>query len=73
MYDSEHIRGSPFVCHVYDANLVRVYGLDVGVVGQELKFNVNTSNAGRGDIQVRFLFRIIVLLFDTVWCRFNTV
>uniref|UniRef100_A0A915IMB9 Uncharacterized protein n=1 Tax=Romanomermis culicivorax TaxID=13658 RepID=A0A915IMB9_ROMCU len=51
-YDGEHIRGSPFLCQVYDANLVQVYGLDVGVVGQELKFNVNTSQAGKGDIKV---------------------
>ncbi len=53
LYDGEHIRGSPFSCFVYDANLVQVYGLDVGVVGQELKFNVNSSQAGRGDLNVR--------------------
>lgn len=52
LYDGEHIRGSPFLCQVYDANLVQVYGLDVGVVGQELKFNVNTSQAGRGELKV---------------------
>lgn len=53
LYDTEHIRGSPFSCFVYDANLVQVYGLDVGLVGQELKFNVNTVQAGEGGIKVR--------------------
>ncbi|VDN04797.1 unnamed protein product [Thelazia callipaeda] len=52
LYDGEHIRGSPFSCKVYDANLVRVYGLDVGLVGQELKFSVNASQAGEGFLKV---------------------
>uniref|UniRef100_A0A914CM07 Filamin n=1 Tax=Acrobeloides nanus TaxID=290746 RepID=A0A914CM07_9BILA len=51
-YENDHIRGSPFSCHVYDPNLVNIYGLDVGLVGQELKFTVDTSRAGRGPIQV---------------------
>lgn len=51
-YDNEHIRGSPYSAYVYDANLVQVYGLDVGIVGQELKFNVDSGAAGRGDIKV---------------------
>lgn len=37
---------------VFDAGLVQVYGLDVGLVGQELKFNVNASEAGRGHVEV---------------------
>ncbi len=48
LYDREDIKGSPFSCYVFDANLVQVYGLDVGVVGQEVKFNVNTILAGLG-------------------------
>ncbi|KHN77632.1 Filamin-A, partial [Toxocara canis] len=51
LYDGEHIRGSPFSCNVYDANLVQVYGLDVGLVGQELKFSVNASQAGEGFVK----------------------
>ncbi|VDO60368.1 unnamed protein product [Heligmosomoides polygyrus] len=51
LYDGEHIRGSPFSCQVFDAGLVQVYGLDVGLVGQELKFNVNASEAGRGHVE----------------------
>ncbi|VDM25530.1 unnamed protein product [Toxocara canis] len=54
LYDGEHIRGSPFSCNVYDANLVQVYGLDVGLVGQELKFSVNASQAGEGFVKVCF-------------------
>ncbi|VDL70110.1 unnamed protein product [Nippostrongylus brasiliensis] len=52
LYDGEHIRGSPFSCQVFDAGLVQVYGLDVGLVGQELKFNVNATEAGRGHLEV---------------------
>lgn len=52
LYDGEHIRGSPFACFVYDPNLVQVYGMDVGVVGQEIKFNVNTTHAGDGTVKV---------------------
>uniref|UniRef100_A0A158Q710 BMA-FLN-2 n=1 Tax=Elaeophora elaphi TaxID=1147741 RepID=A0A158Q710_9BILA len=55
LYDGEHIRGSPFSCKVYDANLVQVYGLDVGLVGQELKFSVNASQAGDGSLKVSVL------------------
>ncbi|VDK75537.1 unnamed protein product [Litomosoides sigmodontis] len=55
LYDGGHIRGSPFSCKVYDANLVQVYGLDVGLVGQELKFSVNASQAGDGFLKVSVL------------------
>lgn len=37
---------------MYDANLVNVYGLDVGLVGQELKFSVNAAQAGEGIVKV---------------------
>ncbi|VDK55167.1 unnamed protein product [Anisakis simplex] len=56
LYDDEHIRGSPFSCNVYDANVVQVYGLDVGLVGQEIKFSVNAAQAGQGFVKVRFRF-----------------
>ncbi|CAI5454030.1 unnamed protein product [Caenorhabditis angaria] len=52
LYDGEHIRGSPFACQVFDASLVNVYGLDVGLVGQELRFSANTSQAGHGNLTV---------------------
>uniref|UniRef100_A0A914YRW1 Uncharacterized protein n=1 Tax=Panagrolaimus superbus TaxID=310955 RepID=A0A914YRW1_9BILA len=55
LYDNEHIRGSPFTSQVYDANLVQVYGLDVGLVGQELKFTVDAHKAGVGDVSVTIL------------------
>lgn len=47
--------GSPFQCQVFDPNLVSVYGLDVGLVGQELRFTVDTSLAGEGTLKVGFL------------------
>ncbi|GMT33922.1 hypothetical protein PFISCL1PPCAC_25219, partial [Pristionchus fissidentatus] len=52
LYDNEHINASPFDCKVFDANMVNVYGLDVGLVGQQLKFSVNTAQAGTGDLEV---------------------
>uniref|UniRef100_A0A914P2T7 Uncharacterized protein n=1 Tax=Panagrolaimus davidi TaxID=227884 RepID=A0A914P2T7_9BILA len=55
LYDNEHIRGSPFNCSCYDANLVQVYGLDVGLVGQELKFTIDAHKAGVGDVGVTIL------------------
>ncbi|VDM51632.1 unnamed protein product [Angiostrongylus costaricensis] len=55
LYEGEHIRGSPFSCQVFDASLVQVYGLDIGLVGQELKFNINASEAGRGNLEVCFI------------------
>ncbi|CAB3401181.1 unnamed protein product [Caenorhabditis bovis] len=52
LYDGEHIKGSPFACQVFDACLVNVYGLDVGLVGQELRFTVDTTQAGHGALNV---------------------
>ncbi|CEF63050.1 Jitterbug [Strongyloides ratti] len=51
-YNYEHIHGSPFSCNVFDPNAVDVYGLDVGLVGQELKFTINTKKAGNGKIDL---------------------
>ncbi|KAL3093740.1 hypothetical protein niasHS_006302 [Heterodera schachtii] len=51
LYEGEHIKGSPFPCQVFDASLVNVYGLDVGLIGQELTFTVDASRAGQGDVQ----------------------
>uniref|UniRef100_A0AAF5HXR8 Apple domain-containing protein n=1 Tax=Strongyloides stercoralis TaxID=6248 RepID=A0AAF5HXR8_STRER len=51
-YNYEHIHGSPFSCKVFDPNAVDVYGLDVGLVGQELKFTINTKKAGNGKIDL---------------------
>uniref|UniRef100_A0A915CNU5 Calponin-homology (CH) domain-containing protein n=1 Tax=Ditylenchus dipsaci TaxID=166011 RepID=A0A915CNU5_9BILA len=55
LYNGRHIKGSPFQCHVYDSSLIDVYGLDVGSVGQELKFTVDASKAGKGDIEISII------------------
>ena len=55
LYNEKHIKGSPFVCQVYDPNLVRVYGLDMGLTGHEVKFTVDASEAGAGDLRVSIL------------------
>ena len=31
----------------------QVYGLDVGLVGQQLRFSVNAAQAGQGAVKVR--------------------
>uniref|UniRef100_A0A0K0EUB1 Jitterbug (inferred by orthology to a D. melanogaster protein) n=1 Tax=Strongyloides venezuelensis TaxID=75913 RepID=A0A0K0EUB1_STRVS len=54
-YNFEHIHGSPFSCQVFDPNAVNVYGLDVGLVGQELKFTINTKKAGNGKIDLEVI------------------
>uniref|UniRef100_A0A0N4ZS52 Calponin-homology (CH) domain-containing protein n=1 Tax=Parastrongyloides trichosuri TaxID=131310 RepID=A0A0N4ZS52_PARTI len=51
-YNYEHIHGSPFACQVFDPSAVDVYGLDVGLVGQELKFTINSIKAGNGKIEL---------------------
>jgi hypothetical protein len=53
LHREKHISGSPFECHVYNAALVKVLGLDVGLVGQDLKFTVDTAKAGLGTLRVR--------------------
>ncbi|CAD5230271.1 unnamed protein product [Bursaphelenchus okinawaensis] len=52
VYAGEHIQGSPFDVQVFDADRVNVYGLDVGLVGQELKFTVDAQQAGEGAVKV---------------------
>ena len=53
LYDGDHIQGSPFECAVFDIAQIQVYGLDVGIVGQELKFIVDAESAGQGRVEVR--------------------
>ncbi|KAE9548441.1 hypothetical protein FO519_008349 [Halicephalobus sp. NKZ332] len=55
LYDDKHIKGSPFVCQVYDPNQVRVYGLDMGLTGHEVKFTVDAGEAGLGEVGVSIL------------------
>jgi filamin len=52
MLNGSHIKGSPFACHVFDPAEVDVRGLDVGIVGQELAFEIDARNAGHGQPQV---------------------
>lgn len=52
MLNGEHIKGSPFACHVFDPQAIEVHGLDVGVVGQELSFQVDARHAGEGHASV---------------------
>ncbi|ESO98829.1 hypothetical protein LOTGIDRAFT_231195 [Lottia gigantea] len=51
-YDGQHVGGSPYTVKVFDPNAVDVYGLDGGAVGKALAFNVDSSRAGDGDLDV---------------------
>ncbi|CAK5095673.1 unnamed protein product [Meloidogyne enterolobii] len=52
LYEGAHIEGSPFSCFVFDPDLVHVSGLDVGLVGHELKFTIDAARAGKGTVKV---------------------
>jgi filamin len=51
-YAGTELNGSPFTCEVYDPLNVRVSELTDGYVGKECTFQVDTSTAGQGDLQV---------------------
>nr|XP_045601850.1 filamin-A-like isoform X1 [Procambarus clarkii] len=54
-YDDEHIQGSPFTCHVYDPNGLRLDGLEKGPgwsAGKPFTFVVDATNCGWGDAKV---------------------
>ncbi|VDP34194.1 unnamed protein product [Soboliphyme baturini] len=55
LYDGEHIRGSPFMCKVFDAGLVEIQGLEAGSIGEEIAFTVDARVAGSGTITVEAL------------------
>ncbi|OQV23312.1 Filamin-B [Hypsibius exemplaris] len=57
LFDGTHIKGSPFTCNVFDPNQVKVSGLDVGVVGQDMDFAVDTSRAGQGEATVEIFYQ----------------
>ncbi|GAU89920.1 hypothetical protein RvY_02412-2 [Ramazzottius varieornatus] len=51
-YAETALNGSPFTCQVYDPRAVRVGELHDGYVNKEYTFQVDTSMAGQGDVEV---------------------
>ncbi|XP_078614622.1 filamin-A-like isoform X4 [Branchiostoma floridae x Branchiostoma japonicum] len=51
-YAGYPINGSPFQPVAYDASAVRVSEIPDGRVGQKIGFNIDTSRAGKGDLDV---------------------
>ncbi|XP_066266982.1 filamin-A-like isoform X4 [Branchiostoma lanceolatum] len=51
-YAGYPINGSPFQPVAYDASAVRVSEIPDGRVGQKIDFNIDTSRAGKGDLDV---------------------
>ncbi|XP_045132539.1 filamin-B-like isoform X2 [Portunus trituberculatus] len=54
-YDEEHIQGSPFTCHVYDPNAIRILELENGPMsspGKPFTVVVDATQCGWGDAKV---------------------
>ncbi|CAH1244913.1 FLNA [Branchiostoma lanceolatum] len=54
-YNGESIEGCPTTIQVYDPRAVVIHGVDDGVVGQQCLFQVDVSQAGAGDVQIKIL------------------
>jgi len=46
------VEGSPFTCRVYDARCIRVSEIPAGVLGKNVTFVVDASEAGVGNLEV---------------------
>ena len=44
------VEGSPFTCRVYDARCIRVSDIPAGVLGKNVTFVVDASEAGVGNL-----------------------
>lgn len=49
------MRSKLCISQVFDPNKIEVQGLDVGLMGQNLEFTVDASNAGHGTVKVNNL------------------
>ncbi|XP_071858708.1 filamin-type immunoglobulin domains fbug isoform X2 [Bombus fervidus] len=52
LVDSEHVKGSPFACNVYDVTKVHVSGLSEALLGQATTFTVDAAEAGEGTLEL---------------------
>ena len=49
---NELINGSPFKVNVYDVNRIHVSSISYGIVGHIVKFNIDASEAGVGQLEI---------------------
>ena len=49
---NKHIQGSPFNVSVYDASMVKVYGLEGGAVGNNFSFTGQFSSSQRSSTSI---------------------
>ncbi|CDW56612.1 Putative filamin [Trichuris trichiura] len=54
-YQDEHIQGSPFSCLVYNPSRVKVSGPESAVLGGEVRFVIDATEAGPGVVEVSFV------------------
>ncbi|XP_043521085.1 filamin-A isoform X2 [Frieseomelitta varia] len=52
LVDSEHVKGSPFACNIYDVTKVHVSGLSEALLGQATTFTVDAAEAGEGTLEL---------------------
>lgn len=52
MYANQLVNGSPFKCSVFDPSQIRVVPVSHGVVNQTVKFEVDASQAGTGQLEI---------------------
>ncbi|XP_076685371.1 filamin-type immunoglobulin domains fbug isoform X2 [Andrena cerasifolii] len=52
LVDTEHVKGSPFACNIYDVTKVHVSGLTEALLGQATTFTVDAAEAGEGTLEL---------------------
>ncbi|XP_072156699.1 filamin-B isoform X2 [Bemisia tabaci] len=50
--DGQPVKGSPFVCNVYNVENIKVTGLGTAKVGKPVTFSVNATEAGEGTLEL---------------------
>ncbi|KRZ79237.1 Filamin-A [Trichinella papuae] len=67
-YEDVHIQGSPFSCLVYNPNNAKVSGPETAVIGQEVRYTINTEEAGPGDATVKVCHErmLVPVMFERI-------
>ena len=52
MYANHLVNGSPFKCSVFDPAQIRIVPVNHGVINQPVKFEVDASQAGTGQLEI---------------------
>lgn len=51
-YGDELVYGSPFKVNVFDTNRIQVSNIDGGIVGYLIRFHIDASEAGVGQLEI---------------------